>query len=139
AVGMRHRAAAILDHLKVFKALLWARSRLPLRGRFPILCHHHLRELDPDHPFDAGVVDGASFDEQMTFVSRHFTPIGIDQLRAPRNGGAPPENAVVVTFDGVYRSNLELAVPILKKHGFRAISSWPRVISANDGVSGGID
>src|SRR5262249_26839160 len=46
AVRMRHRAAAILDRLNVFEALLWVRSPLPIHAHFPILCYHQLHDLD---------------------------------------------------------------------------------------------
>jgi peptidoglycan/xylan/chitin deacetylase (PgdA/CDA1 family) len=120
---MRARAAAVLDRAKVFESLLWMRSRMPAFSRFPILTYHHLRDVEKDYPFDTGVIDAspAAFDEQMEFVARWFTPVGIDEIRAALKGASLPTNAIAVSFDDGYRSNIEIALPILKRHGIRAI------------------
>jgi len=93
-----------------------------MAAALPILTYHNLRDVEPGYPFDPGVVDAspAEFDEQMAFVARWFVPVGIDEIRSAIRGGPLPRNAIAITFDDGYRSNLELAVPILKRHGLRA-------------------
>jgi peptidoglycan/xylan/chitin deacetylase (PgdA/CDA1 family) len=57
----------------------------------------------------------------MALVSRSFDVVGIDDLIAFRRGARLPKNPLLVTFDDGYRDNYEAALPVLKKHGVRAV------------------
>lgn len=119
---MRARAAAILDRAKLFDALLWMRARVPLARRLPVLNYHSITTRSADYPFDPDVVDATpeQFDAQMAFIARHFQTVGMAELRASRSGGSLPPNGIVITFDDGYKNNIDVAVPILKKHGLTA-------------------
>jgi peptidoglycan/xylan/chitin deacetylase (PgdA/CDA1 family) len=81
--------------------------------------------FDPasDYAFDAAVADAtpAQFERQLELVARRFNVIGIDDLCSALDGGALPPNPALITFDDGYRSCLEVAVPILRKVGLRAV------------------
>jgi peptidoglycan/xylan/chitin deacetylase (PgdA/CDA1 family) len=62
------------------------------------------------------------FDEQMACIARHFSVVGMDALRRFVNHGDPlPPNPALITFDDGYLSNHDCALPILKRHGVRAV------------------
>jgi peptidoglycan/xylan/chitin deacetylase (PgdA/CDA1 family) len=121
-VAVRARATAILDHFKVFDARLWLESRRITPTRLPMLTYHSIQRVGPEYPYDAGVVDATPglFDRQMAYIARYFTSITTEELRAAHAGAPLPGNPIVITFDDGYRNNLDVAVPILKRHGLRA-------------------
>lgn len=115
--------------LDLFGRIL-ARPALKLRARRPprwltvLLYHRVLPEPDAGFALDRGVVDGRpdSFDRQMAFVASACTPIDLKQLVAFQAGEAElPDNPVMVTFDDGYLDNREHALPILQRHGIRAV------------------
>jgi peptidoglycan/xylan/chitin deacetylase (PgdA/CDA1 family) len=57
----------------------------------------------------------------MELVKRHFSVIGADELLAGLDGARLPPNPCLVTFDDGYRSNLDVALPILHELGLRAV------------------
>ena len=57
----------------------------------------------------------------MELVRRHFSVIGVDELIAGFEGVPLPPNPCLITFDDGYRSNLEVALPILRDFGLRAV------------------
>jgi len=120
----RGEIAAALDRFGVIEAGLRARALLPRRS-LTVLLYHRIADPDALGDLDPELVDATpeGFDQQMGLVRRHFTPITLaDALAAAANPAASPlpPNALLVTFDDGYRDNLEVAVPILKKHGMRA-------------------
>jgi peptidoglycan/xylan/chitin deacetylase (PgdA/CDA1 family) len=63
----------------------------------------------------------ARFEEQVRFLARHRRVIALGELvRRLREGREPDPGSVVLTFDDGYRDNLEVAAPILRKHGLPA-------------------
>lgn len=103
---------------------------LRLRRRFrspwlPVLASHRVRELPrgSTYPFDDEVVDTspATFEQRIATIARYFDPIGIDELAKFLDGGALPDNPVLVTFDDGYRDNRDIALPILQRHGVKAV------------------
>jgi peptidoglycan/xylan/chitin deacetylase (PgdA/CDA1 family) len=124
-MSRRAYLARALDRLGVLDACLRTRALTgwPRWGLTVLLYHRvldlaNLGELDPD------LVDAtpAAFEEQMAIMSRHLTPVTLDEVldAAGPHGRPLPANAVLVTFDDGYKDNLEVAVPILKSHGIRA-------------------
>jgi peptidoglycan/xylan/chitin deacetylase (PgdA/CDA1 family) len=104
-------------------------AALRLRRHFvgpwlPVLTYHRVIDVPAGYPFDADVVDCTPemFDRQMGLLARHFTPIGVHELRAFLDGEAPlPRNPVMITFDDGYRDNYDHAWPILQRHGLKAV------------------
>ncbi len=72
------------------------------------------------HP--GNYVSPALFDELLGALRTWgYASITLEQWLAWRNGkGTLPERPVVITFDDGYRSNRDIAWPILKRHGFSA-------------------
>lgn len=119
-VGKREQLAGFLQRSGLVGAILRARARLP--APLSILTYHSV--ADRARPgFDDGVVDAtpAQFDDQLAFIGRHFSVIGMDQLLAAVAGtGRLPANPLLITFDDGYRSCIDTAVPLLKRHGLVA-------------------
>lgn len=61
-----------------------------------------------------------SLDRQLAYLARHFRGVNLAELEAFLATGAWPHDkpGLMVTFDDGLRSNLEVAVPLLEKHGF---------------------
>jgi peptidoglycan/xylan/chitin deacetylase (PgdA/CDA1 family) len=89
-----------------------------------VLTYHRVGHRDDPTVLDDGVVDVTpeQLARHLKFVKRWFDPIGIDQLCAfARGRGRLPRNPLMVTFDDGYRDNHDVALPILIKHGVRAV------------------
>ena len=85
----------------------------------PVLTYHHLVAEDDG----TGCMTAAVFEEQMrALYEAGYTAVTPDELYAyVREGTALPEKPVLITFDDGYRSNYELAYPILQKYGMKAV------------------
>jgi peptidoglycan/xylan/chitin deacetylase (PgdA/CDA1 family) len=68
------------------------------------------------------VVPEARFRRQMAWLHRRgYNVIGVDELvRCHRENTLPPARSVALTFDDGYTDNLDLELPVLKRHGFTA-------------------
>ncbi len=70
-----------------------------------------LNDWDPTAP---------EFESQMRALSRFFTPLALGEgVERLRNGNLPA-HAACVTFDDGYRDNVDVALPILRRHGVPA-------------------
>ncbi len=68
----------------------------------------------------------AAFEEQLVFFKRHFAPAGPDDLDACIDGRFSGDRpGLLLTFDDGYRSNYDVAAPILERHGFRGFFFVP--------------
>jgi peptidoglycan/xylan/chitin deacetylase (PgdA/CDA1 family) len=79
-----------------------------------ILMYHHLAE-------NAGfnTVSRAHFQEQMDWLSHNkYEVVTIDVYVQGLKSGQLPRNRVTITFDDAYISYKEIALPILRSHGF---------------------
>lgn len=78
-------------------------------------------------PFSLGMcVSHAHFDEQIGYLRREFSPIGMSQAISLLEQGRPlPDRAVSVTLDDGYLDNLEHALPVLERHGMPATLFMP--------------
>ncbi|MCK7593981.1 polysaccharide deacetylase family protein [Pseudomarimonas salicorniae] len=86
-------------------ALLERRGR---RGDVPVVMYHGISPL---------TVSAEQLDAHFAFYARHFETRFFSDLDSAGKGRAPP---LVLTFDDGMRSNFELAVPLLRKHGLKA-------------------
>jgi peptidoglycan/xylan/chitin deacetylase (PgdA/CDA1 family) len=85
----------------------------------PVLMYHAFSERDES---DRYVVCKRVLKRQMRILSLlRFRAIGFEELaQTLRDGRLPPARAFSITIDDGYRDNLEIAQPILEKHGFAA-------------------
>ncbi len=105
------------------------------RARLAILTYHKV--MQESDPLQADEPDARMFDQQMSWLAQNFQvlplPDAVDRLRR----GALPSRAVSVTFDDGYANNLDVALPIMKRHGiaatvFVAIDAVQRGVMWND-------
>lgn len=99
--------------------------RARVRGPSPwltVLTYHRVVTRE-DPRFDPGVIDATAheLDRQLAIMRLHFTPIALEDLLASLEGGSLPRNPALVTFDDGYRECHDVALPILQRHGFRAV------------------
>ena len=121
-VSRRVQVARWLERAGVIEGFLRLRALAPSPW-LPILSYHRVAPLPPDHAFEDGVIDATpeEFDRQVAMVTRYFNVIGSEQLCAWAEGGKLPPNPLAITFDDGYRDNHAAALPILARHGARAI------------------
>jgi peptidoglycan/xylan/chitin deacetylase (PgdA/CDA1 family) len=94
--------------------------------RVPILEYHYVR-VNPNPRDGLGFnlsVTPASFQSQMDWLAAHrYHPIALADLRAYFAGQVDlPARPVVLTFDDGYRDFYSTAWPVLRAHGFKAVS-----------------
>jgi peptidoglycan/xylan/chitin deacetylase (PgdA/CDA1 family) len=121
-IPRRVMLAHALDRLGVVGALLELRrrARWPWRWLTAIAFH---RVAPAGTGFDPDVIDATpeAFERQVALLARHFTLVDTRDLDAWRAGATPPDNPAMITFDDGYKDNLEFALPILQRHGARAV------------------
>jgi peptidoglycan/xylan/chitin deacetylase (PgdA/CDA1 family) len=118
-------ALRAFDRIGLWGAILGARKAgfWPWSG-LTVVLYHRVVGMDALGPLDPELVDATpeEFERQMAFLRRHFVPVGLPEvLAAARGEERLPPNAVLVTFDDGYRDNYENALPILLRHGLKAI------------------
>jgi peptidoglycan/xylan/chitin deacetylase (PgdA/CDA1 family) len=94
--------------------------------RVPILMYHYIR-VNPNPRDTLGFnlsVTPDEFRRQMDLLSeRRYNPIDFDDLRGYWNGQqALPARPVILTFDDGYIDFYTTAYPILRQHGFKAVT-----------------
>jgi len=65
-------------------------------------------------------VEATNMDAQLAFLARHFTGVGLAELESFLATGRWPhaKPGMLITFDDALRTNFDVAVPLLEKHGF---------------------
>lgn len=88
----------------------------------PILVFHKIGPIPADARYPRNYVRAEQFDALLGSLARAgFESIGFDRYLASRRGESVlPRNPIILTFDDGYRSNAEIAAPIMRKHGVRA-------------------
>lgn len=89
----------------------------------PILMYHKIgSEVNND-----AVISQAKFAEQMAYLHQNgYNSVTLDELHGYLTEKKPlPLKPVVLTFDDGYRDTYEIAMPLLKKYGFRSIMFIP--------------
>lgn len=118
---LREAAARVLK-----KSGLLAGARMLARGGKPVfltvLTYHRVLRA-PDLRFDPGVMDRTAddFDKDVRLLCRAGTLIGLAELHQFLRGAPLPPHPVLITFDDGYKDNLEIAAPILRRHGARGV------------------
>ena len=86
------------------------------------LAYHKVAPIPDCARHRCNYVTPAQFDRQLRVLrAAGCRSISFAQYLRFRTGGrALPPRSVLITFDDGYRSNLEIAVPILQRHGFTA-------------------
>ena len=84
----------------------------------PVLMYHDLLAQDDG----TGAMTAEIFDEQMQALqSAGYTTVSLDEVcDYVYRGAMLPEKPILITFDDGYRSNYELAYPILQNYGMKA-------------------
>lgn len=87
-------------------------------SRLSILIFHRvLSQIDPIFP---GEQDGARFHQILSWISRWFQVMPLDQAVLQLGRGTLPERAAAISFDDGYADNAVNALPILRAHGMPA-------------------
>jgi peptidoglycan/xylan/chitin deacetylase (PgdA/CDA1 family) len=118
----RESVGAAADRIGVSRVALSVRRAAS--AWITVLTYHRVGRRDDPTVLDEGVVDVTpdQLARHLKFIKRWFDPIGIDQLCAfARGRGRLPRNPLMVTFDDGYLDNHDVALPILVKHGVRAV------------------
>jgi peptidoglycan/xylan/chitin deacetylase (PgdA/CDA1 family) len=79
-----------------------------------LLYHRVLGRPDELNPGEPGA---AQFDAQMAVLSRIFNVIPLDDALSRLADGTLPSRALCITFDDGYLDNVEVALPVLLRHG----------------------
>jgi peptidoglycan/xylan/chitin deacetylase (PgdA/CDA1 family) len=97
--------------------------RAPTPRWLAIINYHRVAPPSAVAETDAGVNDAtpASFESHLRLVREHFSPITLGDLLGHLEGQHLPSNPVLVTFDDGYRDNVDVALPILQRHGVSAV------------------
>ncbi|TXK76937.1 polysaccharide deacetylase family protein [Paenibacillus sp. N3.4] len=84
----------------------------------PVLSYHSIG-VEPGNTY---VLPPDVFLRQMDdLAAQHYTPLTLEQFMSIlEHKQAPPLKPVLLTFDDGYANNAEVALPILKRHGFPA-------------------
>lgn len=88
-------------------------------AKLPVLTYHDLLEEDDG----TEAMTAAVFEQQMAALCEAgYTAVGVQELTDyVYHGTALPEKPILITFDDGYLSNYELAYPILRQYGMKAI------------------
>jgi peptidoglycan/xylan/chitin deacetylase (PgdA/CDA1 family) len=121
-MGLRERVAGLLHRTGLLDVALWAGAgrRHPAVSVFTF---HHVAEPGAGYPFDPEVADTTprQFHRQLELLGRRFSVVGIDDLCRALDGAPLPRNPALITFDDGYRSCHDVALPLLRKAGLRAV------------------
>jgi peptidoglycan/xylan/chitin deacetylase (PgdA/CDA1 family) len=95
-------------------AWYWTGKRLFI----PILNYHRV-----DNTNNSMTVQPAEFEKQLQYLQEQgYTSITLDEVASYLHGeGELPAKPIVITFDDGYEDNQRVAVPLLRKYGFKAI------------------
>lgn len=84
-----------------------------------ILMYHHVGESAAGDPWCLAV-SPQRFREQLSVIRRHRQPMGLAELVRRHASRELPRNAVAITFDDGYASNLRIAKPALEEFAIPA-------------------
>ena len=99
-------------------ALLSLISPAGKNARLSILIYHRVQEKPDLLVGDDGEI--AIFDSHLSYLTRHFKVLPLDEAIQRLNDGTLPDRAACITFDDGYADNAEIALPLLQKYGVPA-------------------
>ena len=87
-------------------------------GGLRVVLYHHLTD-HPDELVDELRVSTppALFEEHLEHFARRYNVVDLDQVL----DGRLPSRALLITFDDGYRSVLDVAAPLLRRHGLPSV------------------
>jgi len=124
ALSLRTKLISVLDGLGALELAMAARKyvRLPY---LPIVTYHRLGVPKRNaRDLDETVVDATkeSFEQQVELFMKRFTLLGVEDLRLHFAEKKPlPKNPALITFDDGYRECYDIALPVLKRAGAKAL------------------
>ena len=68
-----------------------------------------------------GTITRKNFEAALSFITRYYSPVSLEDVIANYNGQALPPRPVLVTFDDAYASVSEFAAPLCSKFGVPAV------------------
>lgn len=102
----------------ILKTIARALSPAGPQARLSILIFH--RVLTQPDPLFPGEQDIRRFDEVLSWVSKWFQVLPLDEAVARLQAGTLPARAAAITFDDGYADNATNALPVLQHHGMAA-------------------
>jgi peptidoglycan/xylan/chitin deacetylase (PgdA/CDA1 family) len=125
-LSKRQRFAKFLQRSGALRFVLALRAHVSAPW-LSILTYHRFADLSGHESFDDGVVDVTleEFNQHVASLKRHFNIVGIDEICALAAGKRLARNAVAITFDDGYLDCYAHALPILERHGCKAIFFVP--------------
>ncbi|NBC95596.1 MAG: polysaccharide deacetylase family protein [Deinococcus-Thermus bacterium] len=119
AAGSRPlRRAALVSSFGV-GAIAVVRRLKRERAVSTVLAYHAVADA-PSYASAAITVSPRAFERQMAYLAARYRVVPLDEALAARVADDRRENLVAITFDDGYADNLDVAVPILRKHGLTA-------------------
>lgn len=117
----KHAVVKLADGLGCFPLGLAAQKAI-FSNAFLRVINYHATPLEA----------AASFERQLEFYVRHFSTAGPHDLEALLAGvSRPPRPGLLITFDDGYRSNYDIAAPLLEQYGFRGYFFVPQAYIAD--------
>lgn len=114
--------ANALGGLGVASGILAVRRRTRTPWLTVLTYHRVMAEQAVTDALDPEVVTpAAAFDRQLEILREHFSVVGLDEVLAHLRGVPLPASPLLITFDDGYRDNHDVALPLLRKHGLRAV------------------
>ncbi len=95
-----------------------------LGPRYSLRCvlFHDISDTESSFTKGLGVTaTRKNFEAALKFITRHYTPVGLQDVVAGSDGQGLPPRPVLVTFDDAYASVREFAAPLCAKFGVPAV------------------
>jgi len=92
--------------------------------RYSLRCvlFHHIAETESVFTKGlGGTITRESFEATLRFLTKHYTPVSLEDVLASFDGRALPPRPVLVTFDDGYASVSEVGAPLCLKFGVPAV------------------
>jgi peptidoglycan/xylan/chitin deacetylase (PgdA/CDA1 family) len=95
-----------------------------LGPRYSLRCvlFHDVSDMESSFTWGlGGTITRKNFEAALKFITRHYTPVNLQDVVADPDGRALPPRPVLVTFDDAYASVSEFAAPLCAEFGVPAI------------------
>ncbi len=101
-----------------FRFARWLGPRYSLRS----VLFHDIADSETVFTRGLGIsITRDNFESALRFLTRHYTPVGLQEVLDESDSHRLPPRPVLVTFDDVYASVREVAAPLCKKYGVPAV------------------